>query len=47
MSSTPNYLDVDSDDDGIPDAVEGTADADGDDQTPDYLDADIDDGDSA
>eukprot|EP01043_Picozoa_sp_COSAG02_P032980 COSAG02_NODE_2228_length_9446_cov_10.277201_1_plen_2860_part_01 len=38
---TPNYLDLDSDGDGIPDAVEGTADTDGD-GTPNYLDLDSD-----
>ena len=39
--STPNYRDVDSDNDGIPDAVEGAGDFDGD-GIPDYLDEDAD-----
>eukprot|EP01043_Picozoa_sp_COSAG02_P034626 COSAG02_NODE_2432_length_8873_cov_4.596991_3_plen_523_part_00 len=38
---TPNMLDLDSDDDNIPDAIEGTADTDGD-GTPNCLDADSD-----
>ena len=39
--STPNYLDTDSDGDGIPDSVEGVTDTDGD-STPNYLDTDSD-----
>ncbi|MGC9084553.1 MAG: thrombospondin type 3 repeat-containing protein, partial [Anaerolineae bacterium] len=37
----PNYLDADSDGDGIPDAVEGTGDVDND-GLPNYLDRDSD-----
>jgi len=40
--SIPDYLDIDSDDDGITDSTEGTGDTDGD-GTPDYLDTDSDD----
>ncbi|HDN81045.1 MAG TPA: right-handed parallel beta-helix repeat-containing protein, partial [Chloroflexi bacterium] len=38
---TPDYIDVDSDGDGIPDSVEGTGDVD-DDDIPNYLDLDSD-----
>ena len=37
----PNYLDLDSDGDGIPDSVEGQKDSDGD-GIPNYLDLDSD-----
>ena len=37
----PDYLDLDSDDDGIPDSIEGTKDSDGD-KRPDYQDTDSD-----
>ncbi len=39
--SSPNYLDTDSDGDGIPDATEGTGNPDGD-SMPNYLDTDSD-----
>ncbi len=38
---TPNHVDIDSDDDGIPDAIEGNVDTDND-GVPDYLDLDSD-----
>ncbi|MGB1591752.1 MAG: hypothetical protein ACPIOQ_03290, partial [Promethearchaeia archaeon] len=38
---SPDYLSLDSDLDGIPDAIEGTVDSDGD-STPDYRDRDSD-----
>jgi len=36
INSRRNYLDCDADDDGIPDSVEGTTDADGD-ASPNFL----------
>ena len=41
LFSIPDYLDLDSDNDGVPDSVEGSADSDGD-GIPDYLDLDTD-----
>lgn len=41
VDSIPNYLDDDSDNDGVPDSIEGFGDTDGD-SLPDYLDNDSD-----